>query len=171
MFIDGARPDVAAAYPTYPANTRAGWGFMVLTNMLPNQGNGTYQFSMYAQDREGHAALLGTRTMTCANASATKPFGAIDTPTQGGVASGSSYRELRVGADAAAEDDSDSTGRRSPCWSMACRSAPVDYNHARPDIEALFPGFQNTRDERGDRVPGARHDDADAMGCTRSRGW
>ncbi len=56
---------------------------MVLTNMLPNQGNGTYQFYMYAQDRDGHTTLLGTRTMTCANASATKPFGAIDTPAQG----------------------------------------------------------------------------------------
>ena len=39
-FIDGARTDVAAAYPGMPVNTRAGWGFMVLTNMLPNQGNG-----------------------------------------------------------------------------------------------------------------------------------
>ena len=42
--------------------------------------------------------------MTCANASATKPFGAIDTPTQGGPASGSGLCQLRVGADAAAED-------------------------------------------------------------------
>jgi hypothetical protein len=37
---------------------------------------------MYAQDVEGLTTLLGTRTMTCANASATLPFGAIDTPTQ-----------------------------------------------------------------------------------------
>ena len=84
VFIDGARPDVQAAYPMMPVNTKAGWGFMVLTNMLPSQGNGTYLFFMYAQDRDGHTRLLGTRTMTCANASATKPFGAIDTPTQGG---------------------------------------------------------------------------------------
>ena len=41
---------------------------MVLTNMLPSQGNGTYVFHVWAQDREGHAVLLGTRTMTCANA-------------------------------------------------------------------------------------------------------
>ena len=32
---------------------------MVLTNMLPNQGNGTYVFYMYAEDREGRATLLG----------------------------------------------------------------------------------------------------------------
>ena len=30
--------------PTSPRSSRAGWGFMVLTNMLPNQGNGTYVF-------------------------------------------------------------------------------------------------------------------------------
>ena len=49
VFIDGARPDVAAGYPTFPANTKAGWGFMVLTNMLPNQGNGQYVFQMWGQ--------------------------------------------------------------------------------------------------------------------------
>jgi uncharacterized delta-60 repeat protein len=48
VFIDGARPDVLAAFPTYPRSSRAGWGFMVLTNMLPNQGNGTYTFHAYA---------------------------------------------------------------------------------------------------------------------------
>ena len=48
VFIDGARPDVAGAFPTYPVNTKAGWGFMVLTNMLPAQGNGTYVFYMHA---------------------------------------------------------------------------------------------------------------------------
>ena len=72
MFIDGARPDVQAAFPTYPRNNRGGWGFMVLTNMLPTQGNGTFVFHVYARDRDGHVALLGTRTMTCDNAHATR---------------------------------------------------------------------------------------------------
>ena len=36
--------------------------------------------------------LLGTNTITCDNAHATKPFGTIDFPSQGGVISGSSYR-------------------------------------------------------------------------------
>ena len=51
VFVDGARTDVQAAYPAMPVNSRAGWGFMVLTNMLPDVprglptgGNGTYQF-------------------------------------------------------------------------------------------------------------------------------
>ena len=55
-FIDGARPDVAVAYPTYPRNTRAGWGFMVLTNMLPNQGNGTYHSRSTGRTRGSHGA-------------------------------------------------------------------------------------------------------------------
>ena len=38
VFVAGARPDVAQAYPTYPLNNRAGWGFLILTNMLPESG-------------------------------------------------------------------------------------------------------------------------------------
>ena len=49
------------AFPTYPLATRAGWGFMVLTNMLPNQGNGTYRFTMRAQDREGQLVRARAR--------------------------------------------------------------------------------------------------------------
>lgn len=36
-FVEGARPDVARAYPDYPERTKAGWGYMMLTNMLPGQ--------------------------------------------------------------------------------------------------------------------------------------
>ena len=151
VFIDGARPDVAGSFPASPANTRAGWGFMVLTNMLPSQGNGTFQFFMWAQDREGHAFLLGTRTMTCANASATLPFGAIDTPEQGGPASGSAY--VNFG------------------WALTPlpKTIPIDgstisvlvdgvtvgtasYNNFRPDIAALFPGLNNSNGAVGFRV-------------------
>ena len=130
VFIDGARPDVAAFYPTYPANTRAGWGFMVLTNMLPNQGNGTYLLAMYAEDREGHAALLGTRTMTCANASATKPFGAIDTPTQGGVASGAGF--VNFGWALTPQPKFiPLDGSTITVWVDGTPVGPVDYNHER----------------------------------------
>ena len=90
-FIEGARPDVVAAFPSYPDNNKAGWGFMVLTNLLPNQGNGVYTFTIYGRDVDGHTVLLGTRTMSCSNASASLPFGTIDTPTQGGAAAGNSY--------------------------------------------------------------------------------
>ncbi len=92
--VDGARPDVAAAYPLRPQNTRAGWGLMVLTNMLPSLGNGTFRLHAYAEDPEGHSTLLGTRTITCANATATLPFGAIDTPAPGATISGTVYNNF-----------------------------------------------------------------------------
>ena len=38
----GARSDVQAAYPTRPMSEKAGWGYMLLTNMLPGGGNGTF---------------------------------------------------------------------------------------------------------------------------------
>jgi hypothetical protein len=88
VLVDGARPDVAAIQATLPRNTRAGWGYLLLTNMLPNQGNGTFRLHAFADDADGHSVLLGTRTITCTNATATTPFGAIDTPGQGEVVSG-----------------------------------------------------------------------------------
>ncbi|MDQ3487368.1 MAG: hypothetical protein M3468_06500, partial [Acidobacteriota bacterium] len=47
-FVEGVRPDVAAAFPGYPHNTRAGWGLSVLSNLLPNAGNGRITFHAYA---------------------------------------------------------------------------------------------------------------------------
>jgi sugar lactone lactonase YvrE len=91
VFVDGARPDVANANPGAPRNTRAGWGYLMLTNFLPNQGNGTFKIYAYADDADGHTTLLGTRTITCTNSTATKPFGAIDTPAQGETISGANY--------------------------------------------------------------------------------
>jgi hypothetical protein len=79
---------VAAAYQDMPGNTRAGWGYLLLTNMLPNRGNGSYRLHAIAVDGDGLRTPLGTRTITCTNATATRPFGAIDTPEQGGQVSG-----------------------------------------------------------------------------------
>ncbi len=89
--IEDARPDVDAAYSSYPASYRSGWGYLALTNMFPNQGNGTFRLSAYAEDADGHSTLLGSRTVTCTNVAATQPFGAIDTPAQGETVSGSVY--------------------------------------------------------------------------------
>ena len=36
VFVAGARPDVQATYPNAPFNYRGGWGYMLLTNFLPN---------------------------------------------------------------------------------------------------------------------------------------
>ena len=82
-FVEGARPDVASANPLAPQKTRAGWGYMLLSNVLPNGGNGTFTFFAYAIDVEGKQTLLGGRDVTLANAAADLPFGAIDTPAPG----------------------------------------------------------------------------------------
>ena len=87
-FVDGARPDVAGIYQMHPQNTRAGWGYMLLTNLLPSLGNGIFKLYAFADDSDGHSTLLGTKTITCTNSKAVTPFGAIDTPVQGATVSG-----------------------------------------------------------------------------------
>ena len=92
--VDDARPDVEAAFTTSPMNYRAGWGYLLLTNFLPNGGNGTFVLRAYAADREGHEALIGSRTIVAANSTVTRPFGAIDTPGQGETISGATYNNF-----------------------------------------------------------------------------
>lgn len=141
-FVDGARPDVQALLPTFPNASRAGWGLQVLTNALPGQGNGTYRFSVYADDVDGHTTLLGTRTVTCTNGMATLPFGTIDTPSQGQTVSGTivnfgwaltpqPYVIPFDGSTITVLIDGVAVGH--PIFGMA-----------RTDIDALFPGYQNT---------------------------
>jgi len=151
VFVPGARPDVRAAYPTLPNNDRAGWGFLILTNMLPNQGNVAIRIYAYAEDVEGLETLLGARTLVAVNATSTAPFGAIDTPAQGAAISGSAY--INFG------------------WALTPQPKiiPVDgstihvlidglpvgsptYNQFRPDIAALFPGLANSSGAVGYRA-------------------
>jgi hypothetical protein len=91
-FLSGARPDVEGLQSTTPVSYRAGWGYLLLTNALPHQttgspngGQGAVTLSAYAVDEEGHYTLLGSRGITLNNDGATAPFGAIDTPDQGGT--------------------------------------------------------------------------------------
>lgn len=91
VLVEGARPDVELAHPGFPFSYRSGWGYMLLTNFLPNSGNGAVTLVALAADKEGHRIELGRNTITCDNANAVKPFGTIDTPVQGGTASGASY--------------------------------------------------------------------------------
>jgi hypothetical protein len=102
FFLPGARPDVESAFPTSPQPYRAGWGALILTNMLPDVtrelpygGQGTLTLYCYALDVEGNRTLLGrTRlehtptTITMDNDTIAKPFGTIDTPAPGQVVSG-----------------------------------------------------------------------------------
>jgi Tol biopolymer transport system component len=148
VFIDGARPDVVSAFPGLPLASRAGWGFMVLTNMLPGQGNGTYRFTMRAQDREGTWVVLGRRTMTCANSSARLPFGTLDTPFQGGTASGTSYVNFGW-ALTPLPKTIPINGTTIHVLVDGVDVGTADYNHVRPDIQAVFPGYNNTSGGNG----------------------
>src|SRR4029079_4641703 len=49
---------------------------------------GGYRIYAYVTDAENKTISLGSKTIVANNASATKPFGTIDTPTQGEVVSG-----------------------------------------------------------------------------------
>jgi hypothetical protein len=143
VFVEGARPDVELAYPGHPLSYRAGWGYMLLTNFLPGAGNGPVTLVVRAVDGEGHVTELGRKTILCNNAAASKPFGAIDTPPQGGTVSGSDYVNFGWaltplpamipvdGSTVTAYIDGISIGHPS-------------YNHYRSDIAASFPGYLNS---------------------------
>jgi hypothetical protein len=103
--VPGARPDIEALYPAYPASNVAAWGYLLLTNMLPHVtnaqmfgGHGPLTLYMFANDLDGHLKQLGrtqfdtTPTqITMNNDNIAKPFGAIDTPGQGATIGGAAY--------------------------------------------------------------------------------
>jgi Leucine-rich repeat (LRR) protein len=143
IFVEGARPDVEAAYPGYPENNKAGWGFMMLTNVLPNGGNGTYVLYAIATDRSGKTTTLGTKTIIVDNVHAVKPFGAIDTPVQGGTASGSGF--LNWGwALTPAPNKIPTDGSTIDVWIDGVNIGHPTYNIYRSDIASLFPNYANS---------------------------
>ncbi len=148
VFVEGARPDVEAAYPNYPFNDRAGWGYMMLTNFLPNQGNGTFKIYAYATDSEGNTVLLGMKTITCSNAAAVKPFGTIDTPAQGGDASGNAYVNfgwvLTPKPNTVPIDGSTISVWVDGVQAGVLNDAPNAYDQYRSDIATDFPGLNNS---------------------------
>jgi len=143
LLVEGARPDVEQAYPGYPFNYKAGWGYMMLTHFLPDGGNGTFTILAVATDMEGNQTTLGSKTVTVDNANAVKPFGAIDTPTQGGGASGTVYRNqgwvLTPRPNAIPTD-----GSTIEVFVDGVKLGHAFYNFYRSDIAALFPGYANS---------------------------
>ena len=148
IFVEGARPDVEAAFPGYPLNSRAGWGYMLLTNFLPNGGNG--KFTLYAEvtTMDGQQFTLGTKTIICDNANAVKPFGALDTPAQGGSASGSAF--VNWGWVLTPQPNSIHTdGSSIEVLVDGFNIGQPTYNIYRPDIATLFPGYANSNGAAG----------------------
>jgi hypothetical protein len=148
VFVEGSRPDVETKYPGYPKSCQAGWGYMMLTNFLPNGGNGTYVITAVATDSSGNEVSLGSKTITCDNANAVKPFGAIDTPTQGGNASGSSF--INWGWVLTPQPDYIPTdGSTIYVWLDGVNVGQPTYNIYRSDIAGLFPGYANSNGAAG----------------------
>lgn len=138
-FVEGARPDVAVYFPGHPGNGRAGWGYLLLTNMLPNRGTGTYRLHAIATDGEGAQALLGSRTINVANNGATRPFGAIDSPTQGGTVFGSIFHNFGwVLSPGARRADPTGGGTVTVLIDGVPVGSPSGWT-SRSDLAALFP--------------------------------
>ena len=143
--VRGARPDIVGTIGGNPDLTSAGpelrsagWGLMVLSNVLPNGGNGTFTFIAYAEDIEGQRVQLGRRTATFDNTSSPKPFGTIDFPEQGGPMSGVYANLGWVLAKPATFIPFDGSTIQ-----LLIDGAPQPnvalYGFPRPDVQALFP--------------------------------
>jgi 5-hydroxyisourate hydrolase-like protein (transthyretin family) len=143
-FVAGSRPDVAAAYPNYAQATRSGWGYLLLSWGLWNQGNGTYTLYAHAYDTEGNHTLLGTRTITVDNAHATKPFGALDTPGYGNAVFGSVWNYGWALTPKVNGTPSCTVSTVQMTIDSAPPYFPVSYGAPRSDIAAGFPGFSNS---------------------------
>jgi len=143
VFVEDARPDVEAAYPNYPRCYRAGWGYMMLTHFLPGGGNGSYTFQAIAKDQEGNRVTLGTKTVYCDNAHSARPFGAIDTPAQGGTASGSKYRN-QGWVLTPLPNEIPKDGHTILVWIDGFIRGNSVYNTYREDVALLFPGYANS---------------------------
>jgi len=143
VMVEGARPDVAQSYPGYPQNHLAGWGYMLLTNFLPGGGNGQYTLTAKVTDVSGKVVSLGSTTITCDNNHAVKPFGAIDTPAQGGNASGNKF--INWGWTLTPMPNTiPINGSTITVYIDGVPKAHPTYNTYRADIADLFPGYNNS---------------------------
>ena len=142
-FVSGARPDVESVYPRAPWNYRAGWGYLLLTNLLPNGGNGTFRLHAIAHNKAGIAADLGAHTISVDNTHASKPFGSIDTPAPNDTISGNSY----VNFGWALTENPYAIPIDGSTITVILDGVAVGhpaYNQYRSDIANLFPGLANS---------------------------
>ena len=144
--VEGARPDVQAVFPTSPFASRAGWGYQLLTNMLPG-GDGTFRLHAYVEDLEGHATPIGSRTVTVKNSTASLPFGALDTPGPGETVAGviTNWGWALTPPDGSIPLD----GSTIDVIVDGLFAGHPTFGLDRPDIAALFPGYANTNSAVG----------------------
>jgi hypothetical protein len=148
VFISGARPDVQAAFPSTPLSGRAGWGYLLLTNVLPNltnaspnSGNGTFTLRAYAYDVDGHVAPLGVKTISVTNSGSLLPFGAIDTPAQGASVVGTIPNFGWVLSPGAGRSDPPGGGSVQVLIDGVPVGSPGGWT-SRSDVTSLFPQAQ-----------------------------
>ena len=148
IFVEGARKDIEAIYGDYPDCYRSGWGYVLLTNMLPNNGNGTFTLYAEAWDVEGNGVTLGSHTIICNNKDSSMPFGAIDTPSPGEWIRGSEYMNagwaLTPSPGIIAQD-----GATINVWIDGKAIGHPRYNNYREDIAGYFPGYKNSKGAGG----------------------
>ncbi|MCP5052247.1 MAG: hypothetical protein GY940_34080, partial [bacterium] len=120
----------------------------MLTNFLPNGGNGTFTLYAAAKDKEGNEVTLGSKTIQCDNANGVKPFGAIDSPAQGGTASGSGF--INWGWVLIPNPNSIPTdGSTINVYVDGVNLGHPVYNIYRSDIAGLLPGYSNSNGAAG----------------------
>jgi hypothetical protein len=143
VLVEGARPDIENAYPGYPNNHMTGWGYMMLTNLITNGGKGYFTLTAKAEDSAGNQVTLGSKTIFINNAEAIKPFGTIDSPGQGGSASGSNFINwgwvLTPQPNVIPFD-----GSTINVWVDGVNLGHPVYNIYRADIASRFPGYANS---------------------------
>ena len=146
-FYLGARPDIAEAYPGYLNSSRAGWGYLMLTNLLPNNGNGTFKIKAIARDMVGRSTILGTKIIFCDNANSRKPFGTIDIPKSYGVILADGYDTYTVWGWALAPKPNSIPldGSTITVWVDGLPVGNPVYNIYRKDIAEIFPGYNNSQ--------------------------
>ena len=150
LFVSGARPDVQNSFQTTPFNYRAGWGYLLLTNFLPNSsgsgpsGNGTYKLHAIAHNKDGALLDLGTSTISVDNVHAAKPFGTLDTPVPGATVSGTGY--VNFGWALTQNPYFISTNGSTITVYLDGQPRPGNpvYNQYRSDIANAFPGLANS---------------------------
>ena len=135
-------PTSPAAFPNMPDNDNAGWGFMLLTNMLPNQGNGIFDSACYRHRLRRPVDAARHAGASCANARRTLPFGTIDTPGQGATVSGTIVNFGWALARAGRVDSDRRQHHRRLHRQRLPR--PPGVQQLRADIATLFPGLANT---------------------------
>jgi hypothetical protein len=104
-----------------------------------NGGNGYYTFHAIAEDWEGHAVTLGTKTV--------KPFDAIDTPAQGGKAYGSNFTVW--GWVLTPLPNRILSGSSINVYVDGVNLGHPTYNIYRSDVAGLFPGYANSNGAAG----------------------